>query len=176
MPHASPAVTRAQKDGKGKGRAVQAQALLAVPSLVDLETADIYLLPDMRRLHASVNAPDPSSSKNPVEDGKVRSGLIMGLQLGFLGGRASGDALGLVIGFEDGRVEKWELATREGGSGGTNETSSGASSESEPSWMQFSDGKGAIGPRRWTLAWQGKGHNEAGVYIDLTQTVSRLTF
>jgi hypothetical protein len=108
----------------------------------------------------------------------TRSGLIMSLHLGFLpiaqameagdieaktgdtevtaGGATGEDAssdrqLGLAMGYEDGRVEVWACAS------GSNSQGLG-----EEGWRCFSDGRGAVGPRRWELVFGAKGHNEAG--------------
>jgi hypothetical protein len=135
------------------GRGKEREALLAVPNLLDSELADVYHLPSMKRLHAAINTSESISSGATISTDLegMRSGLMMSLHLGFLAttGRDELSRLGLAIGFEDGRVELWVC------------TSAGSSEENE-SWRLFSDGRGAVGPRRWGILGRGKGHNEAG--------------
>lgn len=125
-------------DGKGKGKEVEAEALLAVPNLVNSELADIYHLPSSKRLHSSLNVSDVPEIRG------TRSGLIMSLHLSFRETR-----LVLVMGFEDGRVELWTCPT------------------GDKAWRGTWDGR-LSEDRRWTRLWEGKGHNEAGQFrIDL---------
>jgi len=123
--------------GKGKGKGKAKEALLAVPSLIDSELADIYHLPSMKRMHSSINAPFGSTQGTLDPKGK-RTGLIMSLHLRFLDVR-----LFLAMGFEDGRVELWTCSTEGEG------------------WDYTWDGR-ISEERRWKRAWEGKKHNEAG--------------
>jgi hypothetical protein len=137
-------------NGKGKAKEKEAEALLAVPNLIDSGLADIYHLPSMRRLHSSVNASLATSSTSrpaKVDPKGARSGLIMSLHLRFLDSR-----LALAMGLEDGRVELWTCALKDGWEG---------------SWdSRLSE------ERRWKKVSEGKGHNEAGQSI--TPESSRL--
>lgn len=135
-------------NGKGKGKSKE--ALIAVPGILDSEIADIYHLPSMKRLHTSINY-KPKGKNLPYQDetsGKPaegRTGLIMALHLGF-----DDEQLKLVMGFEDGREEVWQLQGRRGA--GT--TMAG------DLWTQPSEGR-MEETKAWSKIWDAKGHNEA---------------
>ena len=123
------------------------EALLAVPGLIDSELVDIYALPSLRRLHASINyvqkrKPVYSDSIMPPEG---RSGLVMSLHLAF----TEQGILTLVAGFEDGRLEVWQCRR-------------------SPGWESHWDARMSDGPALWEKAWDAKGHNEASAYDPVT--------
>lgn len=133
---------------------------MAVPNLLDSELADIYHLPSLKRLHAALNTPSAKKDKGKGKEidhsngtQNVRSGLIMSLHLRFLPDSTSADGivmdskLGLILGYEDGRVDIW-VCDPDG--------------EEKERWRIFSDGSGKVGNRAWELVWTGKGHNESG--------------
>ena len=157
----------------------QAEALLAVPNLLDSELCDIYHLPSLRRLHAGINTPPPpstSSGNTGVSVGaegknKDRTGLIMALHLGYLPTQVQEtewERVGAVMSFEDGRVEMWGIPRLEivddGNGRGTGEGITGGLRGTGRLGM-FSDGSGKVGKRVWERMYEVKGHNEAGTSI-----------
>lgn len=151
------------KGNRRAGKDANAEALMAVPNLVDSELVDIYLLPSRQRLHASLNF--VKKPKTAVGDSVVpaegRTGLIMSLHLAFDGERR----LSCVMAFEDGRVEVWrcgrspidDVAPTSPG------TSSGNTAQ-EP-WRTKWDGRMSTGPALWNKAYEAKGHNEASELV-----------
>ncbi|KGB79303.2 WD-repeat protein [Cryptococcus deuterogattii R265] len=135
----------------------QKEAVMAVPSLIDSELVDIYHIPSLKRLHASINfssKPPPQTPTNVDLPGTSRTGLVMSLHLfhppptSFC---ADGEerSLGLVIAYEDGRVEL---------------LSAHLSSLDKPydAKMTASTSKSkGMSMNPWKLRWSGKGHNEA---------------
>lgn len=117
---------------------------MAVPNLVDSELVDIYHLPSLKRIHASINLPD-----KPIKDvhGNERTGLVMSLHLGFI----DKNRLRLVAAFEDGRVDVW----------GCEEDSSRSDGWQRP-WEQTWDRRLSPEIKLWHSLWEAKGHNEAG--------------
>ncbi|KIR58390.1 WD-repeat protein [Cryptococcus bacillisporus CA1873] len=135
----------------------QKEAVMAVPSLVDSELVDIYHIPSLKRLHASINfssKPPPQTPTNVDLPGTSRTGLIMSLHLfhppptSFC---ADGEerSLGLVIAYEDGRVELLSAPL-----------SSLDTPYDAKMTASTSTSKG-MSTNPWKLRWCGKGHNEA---------------
>lgn len=101
----------------------------------------------MRRLHAAVNTSSSKGKGKGKDEG--RTGLIMSMHLGrlpMLTQKQGWEKVGLVLGFEDGRVEMWGIPLEEG----------------SERWKSFSDGSAQVGKRVWERMWETKGHNEAG--------------
>ena len=153
--------------GKDKAARGQAEALLAVPNLVDSELVDIYLLPSRKRIHASlnfVNRPKETVG-NSVKPEEGRTGLIMGLHLGF----DLENRLNCVMGFEDGRVEVWRCDVdprTESSSASTGPDESPITLiKCEELWRRQWDGRMSTGPALWKKVYEAKGHNEAGKLI-----------
>ena len=151
-----------------KGKEKEHEALLAVPNLVDSELADMYHLPSCRRLHASINYSPKTRPLAPVGDGEDtmsvklangRTGLIMGLHLGF---HPQTKRLTLVMGFEDGRVELWGCKERP-------DTAEGVEGDEEETWSRSWDARIGKGEPLWERLWETKGHNEAGESIHSIQ-------
>ncbi|WVQ73498.1 hypothetical protein IAR50_003070 [Cryptococcus sp. DSM 104548] len=128
---------------KGKGK--QSEGLMAVPSLIDSELVDIYHIPSLKRLHASINlhsqpAPPPSGVDLP---GTSKSGLVMSLHL--FSPTSTSDSteeqLGLMITYESGHTA--------------------ILSTSSSSLSEVYDARMSKRPNPWDCRWMGKGHNEA---------------
>ncbi|WWC71086.1 uncharacterized protein I206_105039 [Kwoniella pini CBS 10737] len=136
------------ENDNGKGKSKEKEALLAVPSLMDSELVDIYHLPSMRRIHASVNyTPKPSSlTKDSIIPEESRSGLVMSIHLRQI---PSSSALTLSMGYEDGRVELFN-------------SSIDKLADLYDARMAKSDKDNP-----WKLLWKGKGHNEAIMGMDV---------
>ncbi|WVR06632.1 hypothetical protein IAU60_003664 [Kwoniella sp. DSM 27419] len=132
-----------------KGKQREREAILAVPSLMDSELVDLYHLPSLRRLHASVNyLPKITSAKEGSPSAQAtRSGLVMSLHLR---ARPGIGRLTLSIGYEDGRVELFR---------------STLASLTEPY-----DSKLSRRENPWQLAWSFNGHNEAVMGMDVDKT------
>ncbi|ODN74132.1 hypothetical protein L202_07586 [Cryptococcus amylolentus CBS 6039] len=128
---------------KGKGK--ESEGLMAVPSLIDSELVDIYHVPSLKRLHASINlhsqpAPPPSGVDLP---GTSKSGLVMSLNL-FLPNPSSistEEQVGLMITYESGH--------------------SAILSTPASSLSEVYDARMSKRPNPWDCRWMGKGHNEA---------------
>ncbi|KAK8858888.1 hypothetical protein IAR55_003119 [Kwoniella newhampshirensis] len=136
------------EDGeKGKGR--EKQAIMAVPSLTDSELIDIYHVPSLRRIHASVNmlsrGQQHVAASSTAQSDPTRSGLVMSLHVTYL---HQSSRLALAAGYEDGRVELFATP----------------SSSLHRNW----DARMSTGPPVWDRLWVGKGHNEAvmGMAVD----------
>ncbi|WRT68100.1 uncharacterized protein IL334_005075 [Kwoniella shivajii] len=146
LPAPSSSPDEDQEDNKSKGKEKEKEALLAVPSLMDSELVDIYHLPSLRRIHASVNLlPKPPSppSNSGIPD-STRSGLAMSLHVRYL---HSTSQVSLSIGYEDGRVELFICALQS------------ISQQYDPRLSKI--------PNPWKLMWKGKGHNEAIMGMDV---------
>ena len=104
----------------------------------------------MRRLHAAVNTASIKGKGKGKDVEEKRTGLIMSMHIGYLPSQRQEEGwekVGLVMGYEDGRVEMWGVPSEDGGS---------------DRWKTFSDGSGQVGQRVWEKMWDATGHNEAG--------------
>ncbi|WVW85056.1 hypothetical protein I302_107092 [Kwoniella bestiolae CBS 10118] len=139
---------REEMNGQGKGKGKEQEALIAVPSLLDSELVDIYHLPSMRRIHASINYIPKTTSltKDSVIPEQTRSGLIMSIHLRQI---PSTSQISLAIGYEDGRVELYLSSLKSIDS--VYDARMSSSPENNP----------------WKMFWRGKGHNEAVMGMDV---------
>ncbi|WWD18782.1 hypothetical protein CI109_103237 [Kwoniella shandongensis] len=129
---------------KGKGK--EKEAIMAVPSLTDSELIDIYHIPSLRRIHASVNlTPKTQEQIAASSSDPTRSGLVMSLHIVYL---PDSSRLALAAGYEDGRVELFAAPL----------------SATSTNW----DARMSSGPKVWERLWVEKGHNEAvmGMAVD----------
>ncbi|WWD05229.1 hypothetical protein V865_003302 [Kwoniella europaea PYCC6329] len=131
-----------------KGKSKEKEALMAVPSLLDSELVDIYHLPTMRRIHASVNyLPKVTPlTKDTVVPNQARSGLVMSIHLR---PDPATSQITLSIGYEDGQVESFISSTQ------SIDTVFDARMSQSPD------------DNPWKMIWRGKGHNEAVMGMDV---------
>ena len=147
------------KGNRRAGKDANAEALLAVPNLVDSELVDIYLLPSRQRLHASLNfvKKPKTGTGDSVVPTEARTGLLMSLHLGFDGERR----LSCVMAFEDGRVEVWRCGLSPVDDFSPTSPSVPPESAGQEAWRTKWDGRMSTGPALWNKVYEAKGHNEA---------------
>ncbi|ADV25638.1 WD-repeat protein [Cryptococcus gattii E566] len=135
----------------------QNEAVMAVPSLIDSELVDIYHIPSLKRLHASINfslKPPPQTPTNVDLPGTSRTGLVMSLHLfhppptSFCADEEE-RSLGLVIAYEDGRVELLSAPL------------SSLDTPFDAKMTTSTSTSKGVSVNPWKLRWSGKGHNEA---------------